>query len=130
MIGEENLYHKSDKSDENWLYNCTYVYERLRANIMSGCIQANERILECEYAEKFGVSRTPVREALCFLEQDGLVKFKLKREITAWPLLTRNNMKEILQLKYVEDTINNLTRTELAATDEYNDEMISSPIPS
>lgn len=39
-------------------------------------------------------------------------------------------MKEILQLKYVEDTINNLTRTELAATDEYNDEMISSPIPS
>ena len=106
--------------------DCEYVYERLRADIMSGRIQANERILEREYAEKFGVSRTPVREALRLLERDGLVDFKLKRGVTARALLTRDDveeifrLREILQLNFAEDTMNNLSNVELAAMGDCN----------
>jgi len=101
--------------------DCAYVYERLRADIMSGGIQPGERILEREYAEKFGVSRTPVREALRLLERDGLVDFKSKRGVTARLPLTKDDVEEIfrlrelLQLNYACDTMKNLSKSELLA---------------
>lgn len=41
---------------------------------MSGEIAENDRIPESQLAERLGVSRTPVREALQRLESDGLVQ--------------------------------------------------------
>lgn len=50
------------------------VYERLRAEIVSGTFEAGAPLLELALADRYGVSRTPVREALRRLEQDGLVE--------------------------------------------------------
>lgn len=50
------------------------VYEQLRQRIVSGDIPPGERLTEIALAEDFGISRTPVREALRRLEQDGLVE--------------------------------------------------------
>jgi len=50
------------------------VYEQLHQKIVSGDISPGERLTEIALAEKFGISRTPVREALRRLEQDGLVE--------------------------------------------------------
>lgn len=49
------------------------VYENLKEDIISGNIQSGQKIIEIEYANKFGVSRTPLREALRMLELEGLV---------------------------------------------------------
>ncbi|REJ05154.1 GntR family transcriptional regulator [Microbacterium bovistercoris] len=50
------------------------VYESLRTLVMTGGIREDERVAESQLAERLGVSRTPVREALQRLEGDGLVR--------------------------------------------------------
>lgn len=49
------------------------VYEQLRQAIVEGSIRPNERLIEIELAERFGVSRTPVRESMLRLAGDGLI---------------------------------------------------------
>ncbi|MDY0884436.1 GntR family transcriptional regulator [Dongia soli] len=49
------------------------VYESLKGMIVTGDLQPGTRVTESELAERLNVSRTPVREALNRLEQDGLV---------------------------------------------------------
>jgi len=49
------------------------VYEQLRQAIVEGSIRPNERLIESELAERFGVSRTPVRESMLRLAGDGLI---------------------------------------------------------
>lgn len=49
------------------------VYVSLRRDLISGAITATERLGEERLAELYGVSRTPVREALARLLADGLV---------------------------------------------------------
>lgn len=50
------------------------VYRALRGDLMSGRIGPSERLGEERLAEMYGVSRTPVREALARLQADGLVE--------------------------------------------------------
>lgn len=50
------------------------TYARLREDIVSGELSAERPLLEDRVADRYGVSRTPVREALRRLEQDGLVE--------------------------------------------------------
>lgn len=50
------------------------VYLRLRGDLMSGRIGPGNRLGEERLAELYGVSRTPVREALARLQADGLVE--------------------------------------------------------
>ncbi|WP_410657306.1 GntR family transcriptional regulator [Amycolatopsis sp. lyj-112] len=50
------------------------VYLLLREEVMNGRISPRERLGEVALAERFGVSRTPVREALARVLSDGLVE--------------------------------------------------------
>lgn len=61
------------------------VYARLREEIDSGAIAAGQRLVEAEVAGRFGVSRTPVREALIRLAREGVLEpadrgFALRQE--------------------------------------------------
>lgn len=49
------------------------VYEQLREGILLGKYPRGSALTEIRLADEFGVSRTPVREAFCQLELDGLV---------------------------------------------------------
>lgn len=49
------------------------TYADLRRDIVTGTLALGTSLLEGQLAERYGVSRTPVREALRRLEQDGLV---------------------------------------------------------
>lgn len=49
------------------------VYRQLLDEISSGALQPGVRMREVEIAERLGISRTPVREALRMMESDGLV---------------------------------------------------------
>jgi DNA-binding GntR family transcriptional regulator len=50
------------------------TYDYLKTNILSGHFVPGERLAEEHLAEELGVSRTPVREALHKLEQEGLIE--------------------------------------------------------
>lgn len=63
------------------------VYERLRSDILRLAIRPGEDIDETALAERYGISRTPVREALIRLEADGLIRFRPKRGARVTPLI-------------------------------------------
>jgi DNA-binding GntR family transcriptional regulator len=50
------------------------VYQTLKKSIITLELQPEERLNDKDLAEKFGISRTPVREALKRLEDEGLVE--------------------------------------------------------
>ena len=55
------------------------ISERLEAEIVEGVLPPGTRLDEPALAERFGVSRTPVREALQRLSASGLVELKPRR---------------------------------------------------
>jgi DNA-binding GntR family transcriptional regulator len=50
------------------------VAERLKAEILAGARPAGSRLRQVEIAQAYGVSTTPVREALAALQREGLVR--------------------------------------------------------
>lgn len=51
------------------------AYERIRAEILSGRLPPGHRLIEAELTALCGVSRTPVREALRRIVNEGLAEF-------------------------------------------------------
>ena len=49
------------------------VYQTLRTHLREGTIVTGQPLQEVQLAEKLGVSRTPVREALTRLASEGLL---------------------------------------------------------
>ena len=52
------------------------ITDRLRDDILSGRLAEGERLQEAKLAERFGVSRGPIREVLAQLTHEGLVEAK------------------------------------------------------
>src|SRR5579859_5248954 len=76
------------------------VYARLRDFIVRGLLAPGSRIVETEIAERLGVSRTPVREALQRLQQEGYVLGSpgaQQSRLTVAPL-TRDDVTELLNV--------------------------------
>ncbi len=76
------------------------VYARLRDLIVQGLLSPGSRIVETEIATRLGVSRTPVREALQRLQQEGYVMGSpgaQQSRLTVAPL-TRDDVYELLNI--------------------------------
>src|SRR3954463_5845691 len=76
------------------------VYIRLRDLIVQGLLSPGSRIIETEIAGRLGVSRTPVREALQRLQQEGFVMGTpgaQQSRLTVAPL-TRMDVHELLNI--------------------------------
>src|SRR3954465_14197975 len=76
------------------------VYMRLRDLIVQGSLAPGSRIVETEIASRLGVSRTPVREALQRLQQEGYVMGSpgaQQSRLTVAPL-TRDDVYELLNI--------------------------------
>lgn len=76
------------------------AYARIKADIHSGALPPGERLKEELLAERIGVSRTPVREALRRLGTEGLVDFEPNQGavVAAWSL---RDIEEIFDLRAV-----------------------------
>ena len=73
------------------------AYDALKAAIMNMNIYADEaelRLDERDLSQRFGVSRTPLREALAQLDQEGLVRIVARRGI----FIVRKTKAEILDM--------------------------------
>jgi DNA-binding GntR family transcriptional regulator len=55
------------------------AYHQLRQDIIHGVLRPNEVLIEGDLSERLGVSRTPVRECLQRLANDGLIVMRRRR---------------------------------------------------
>ncbi len=74
------------------------VTAQLRAAIVAGQLPPGERLTEPALAERLGVSRSPVREALKQLESLGLVRSRLNYSTYVWEP-TEEDVDEIINLR-------------------------------
>ena len=92
------------------------VCKTLRRAILAGKMPPGTRLLEVHLADEMGVSRTPIREAIRVLEQEGLVIMRPRRGAEV-AKITVPQMRDVLELRTVLDVL----AVELAcerATDE------------
>lgn len=80
------------------------VYEELKKMIIEGDIPAGERIVETEYASKFQISRTPIREAIRMLELEGFVEVQAKGGVIV-KTITRSDIEEIYRIRIALESI-------------------------
>lgn len=76
------------------------VADRLTQAILNGEFLPGARLPEPEIAERFGVSRGPVREAFHLLAREGLVQFRPRRGVIVTDL-TPEQTHEIYELRAV-----------------------------
>ncbi|MCS7068577.1 MAG: GntR family transcriptional regulator [Meiothermus sp.] len=101
------------------------VYERLRDWIVTGVLEPGEQLRDQELALRLGVSRTPVREALRRLEDEGLVETAKNRWTRVRPVEldeTRQIYPIILALEQLalELALPRLREADLKALQRYN----------
>ena len=66
--------YKFNISSNEYLPLRDVVFNTLRDAILTGKLEPGERLMENQLAEKLGVSRTPIREALRMLKLENLVE--------------------------------------------------------
>lgn len=64
------------KEDVTTLTNKEVVYSALKEKILTGVLQGGQQIKVAEIAKTYGVSGTPVREALIQLEGEGFIDYE------------------------------------------------------
>lgn len=95
------------------------VYERLKTDIMSGVYRPGQRLMETEVAEKLEVSRTPVRDAMIRLEQDGLTTIKPHRGIYVRKLSPKD-VQDYYQLRAVLEGLGAKLATQNATKEDHD----------
>lgn len=76
------------------------AYEQLRNDVLDGRIHPDEALFEVHLAERLGVSRTPVREALKLLVQQGYLE-ELPSRGYALPRRSLDDLREFFELREI-----------------------------
>lgn len=80
------------------------VFHTLREAILKGELKPGERLMELQLAAKLGVSRTPIREAIRMLEQEGLA-VTIPRKGAEVAKMTEKDMEDVLQIRDALDEL-------------------------
>src|SRR5215470_20083861 len=94
------------------------VYNQIKTLILGNEILPGQKLHHQELSERLGVSRTPVREALTRLVQEGYVSFLPNRGFTCKEIRLQEaeelyEVREALEAFAVERALRNLTETGL-----------------
>ena len=95
------------------------VFNTLRQAILKGELKPGERLMEIQLAQKLGVSRTPIREAIRKLELEGLV-LMIPRKGAEVAEITRQDMEDVLEVRTaleelaVKDACDHITDAQLS----------------
>ncbi len=96
------------------------VFNTLRQAILTGELKPGERLMEIHLANKLGVSRTPIREAIRKLELEGLVTM-IPRRGAEVAQITEKSLQDVLEVRRSLDALcaelacERITDSELAA---------------
>ena len=80
------------------------VFNTLREAILKGDLKPGERLMELQLASKLGVSRTPIREAIRMLEQEGLA-VTMPRKGAEVAKMTLKDMEDVLEIREALDEL-------------------------
>ncbi len=95
------------------------IYQELRERIAFGGFAPGDRLIEADLAARFGVSKTPVREALLTLEAEGLVVLRPHRgaEVTRLSVEEWRNlifMRDVLEIGALDDIVASMSESHFA----------------
>jgi GntR family transcriptional regulator, rspAB operon transcriptional repressor len=98
------------------------VYERIRGEILSCALRPGTRLQEKELAEKYGVSKSPVRDALLRLQEQHLIEVLPRKGYRVTPISMTAiremyEMRALLECACVRRLIDHAGDAELAALD-------------
>ena len=74
------------------------VFKTLRQAILKGELEPGERLMEIQLAERLGVSRTPIREAIRKLELEGLV-LMIPRKGAEVAKISARSLRDVLEVR-------------------------------
>lgn len=74
------------------------VFNTLRQAILKGELEPGERLMEIQLANRLGVSRTPIREAIRKLELEGLV-LMIPRKGAEVAKISEKNLRDVLEVR-------------------------------
>lgn len=97
-------YREMDAMTEEFLPLRDVVLKKLRRAILLEELKAGERLPEIRLADKLGVSRTPIREAIRKLELEGLV-IMVPRRGAIVAQINEKNLKDVLEVRRVLDML-------------------------
>lgn len=80
------------------------VFNTLREAILKGDLKPGERLMELQLAAQLGVSRTPIREAIRMLEQEGLA-VTVPRKGAEVAKMTLKGMEDVLEIREALDIL-------------------------
>ncbi len=80
------------------------VFNTLREAILRGDLKPGERLMEIQLANQMGVSRTPIREAIRMLEQEGLA-VTMPRKGAQVAKMTLKGMEDVLEIRAALDEL-------------------------
>ncbi|NLK36961.1 MAG: GntR family transcriptional regulator [Epulopiscium sp.] len=92
--------HKFQINSNEYLPLRDVVFNTLRDAILTGKLQPGERLMENQLAEKLGVSRTPIREALRMLELEHLVALTPRKGAQVLDM-TEKDINNVLEIRGV-----------------------------
>ena len=101
----------------------TSLLAKMQADILTGRLRPGQKIVEQDLCEKYGVSRTPIREALRHLEADGLVENILNRGAFVIGMSDQDyedmfEMRKIYEIQAVKWAIDRITEEEMEQLEE------------
>lgn len=99
-MGSENLQVSMDE----FLPLRDVVFNTLRKAILTGELKPGERLMEIHLANRLGVSRTPIREAIRKLELEGLVTM-IPRRGAEVAQITEKSLKDVLEVRRALDAL-------------------------
>ena len=97
---EDNLHVSMDE----FLPLRDVVFKTLRRGILTGELKPGERLMEIHLANRLGVSRTPIREAIRKLELEGLVTM-IPRRGAEVANITEKNLKDVLEVRQALESL-------------------------
>jgi len=80
------------------------VYTTLHEGIMSGALRPGDSLIEEQVARQFGISRTPVREALLKLESEGLAHRVPRRGLVV-RTISEHELLEVNTVRFALDAL-------------------------
>ncbi|WCK56626.1 GntR family transcriptional regulator [Aneurinibacillus sp. Ricciae_BoGa-3] len=79
------------------------IKESITEDIMRGRLRSGDKLIEAKYAEEFGTSRAPIREAFYLLTLEGIAK-KIPRKGTVVQGYSREEIGDVLAIRgFIED---------------------------
>ena len=96
--------HKLEMHIDEYLPLRDVVFNTLRQGILTGELKPGERLMEIHLANRLGVSRTPIREAIRMLELEGLVTM-IPRRGAEVSRISKQDLRDVLEVRRALDAL-------------------------